>query len=504
MNGASPPPAEGHPLPPPPGGAPRAALEPALGASRSETPLDGLVLGEPPAPVPVAAQAGRVRLRAASAAAWLEQGAPDPLPHFLVVAGAPAPRRILQAVRALPRTCLLPCFLFDPSGAGPEEDGWDGAVPSVGEDELERVTRIHELMRCFRPVGELVDSRVAQVNLVRFAVSRGLSALRPKLSPDGPMPWRHELPALFGVLAADETLEQWQRAGWTQRRLVDRVQACPRCHGARLNFREACPGCGSLDLTQLPMLHHFRCGNVDRESRFRDGDRLVCPKCARRLYHLGVDYERSAQVSECEDCGHLTQEPKTEAWCYRDAARLELSDLESVPVHEYYPTPVWEEVAVEGVLPRPASGRVFHDRLALYSKPFFDHFAAIEQQRFARYQVPFSVLAVVLKSEDGGALPQGDELRELAALFREQLRDTDVAAHYEEDVFLALLSNTPADRAQVALARLEGCLAAERRPGLSLRAGLAGCREDASASVLVETLVDRLRSATRREGVRAP
>jgi hypothetical protein len=144
--------------------------------------------------------------------------------------------------------------------------------------------------------------------LLAFLAVRG-GALSPTVSPSTPdvMDFRERsrfptLEALADTLAGESLLE---------RRLAERINLCSVCRSARLLVREVCPACGSPDVDDRRVLHHFVCAYQAPEAAFRgggDGD-LTCPKCSKPLGHPSTDYEVSAAVSVCAACGETAGEP---------------------------------------------------------------------------------------------------------------------------------------------------------------------------------------------------
>lgn len=97
--------------------------------------------------------------------------------------------------------------------------------------------------------------------------------------------------------------------GLFKREFFDRFHICIRCNSTRMNVREECSKCRSADITEESYLHHFRCAYQGRESEFRHGDDLICPKCRRELSNFGADYDRPGAMSLCRACGHADSEP---------------------------------------------------------------------------------------------------------------------------------------------------------------------------------------------------
>lgn len=89
-----------------------------------------------------------------------------------------------------------------------------------------------------------------------------------------------------------------------RKRFVERTHLCPKCLSNYLIFAECCPKCTSSNIKEEPMLHHFRCANISPETTYLYDDQLRCPKCHQFLRHIGVDYDRPANVHLCHECGN--------------------------------------------------------------------------------------------------------------------------------------------------------------------------------------------------------
>lgn len=99
------------------------------------------------------------------------------------------------------------------------------------------------------------------------------------------------------------------------RRKPEMINDCPRCGSARLLVRDVCAVCGSSDLSEESILHHFDCAYQGLQTSFHSGDGLQCPKCDRPLVALGKDHERSATIAHCRICNSLDQFPETGFRC---------------------------------------------------------------------------------------------------------------------------------------------------------------------------------------------
>ena len=111
-------------------------------------------------------------------------------------------------------------------------------------------------------------------------------------------------------------------------RLIDRTRHCRGCGSAHLHYLDVCPHCSSIDIHKSLSLHCFTCGHVAPESDFRGEGGLSCPKCAARLRHIGVDYDRPLTQLACASCHHVFVESSVVARCLDCGATAEPSELD--------------------------------------------------------------------------------------------------------------------------------------------------------------------------------
>lgn len=111
------------------------------------------------------------------------------------------------------------------------------------------------------------------------------------------------------------------------------THVCPECYDKGMIYQETCPKCGSIDISEHNMIHHFRCANISPEQTYMKDGQLICPKCLRELNHIGVDYDRPTTSYSCNKCGINFSEARMICEC---ETCLKFSPVESlVPVPMY-------------------------------------------------------------------------------------------------------------------------------------------------------------------------
>jgi CheY-like chemotaxis protein len=116
-------------------------------------------------------------------------------------------------------------------------------------------------------------------------------------------------PGFFPDRDARDAAERMAARGLLDRRFFERFHVCASCSSSRLAAREECPACCSSDLSEVPLVHHFRCAHQGPEQDFTRGPHLVCPKCRQHLRHYGSDYDKPGTAIRCGGCGALSPEP---------------------------------------------------------------------------------------------------------------------------------------------------------------------------------------------------
>ncbi len=139
----------------------------------------------------------------------------------------------------------------------------------------------------------------------------GVPEIKPTLSDKRPEGYYFEqLQNLdWDTKRQTETLNGLTKRGFLNANAKEKILHCRSCGSTSLEFRGACPDCGSLALSRHKVFEHFSCGMIEKESAFRtpNGD-LVCPKCNRKLELIGNDYRSLGLMYVCQNCGALSKD----------------------------------------------------------------------------------------------------------------------------------------------------------------------------------------------------
>lgn len=146
--------------------------------------------------------------------------------------------------------------------------------------------------------------------------------------------------------------------------LINIVHVCPECYMSHLIYSETCPSCGSVDIIQEDMIHHFRCANISSESSYMRGGKLTCPKCSHDIKHIGVDYDRPTGVYLCRKCNLQFTQSTMSCTC---TACGKVSPVEGLVPHEIfnsYFTPLGKKILSQ------SDEYIFSDDVPLFDNIF--------------------------------------------------------------------------------------------------------------------------------------
>jgi GGDEF domain-containing protein len=256
-----------------------------------------------------------------------------------------------------------------------------------------------------------------------------------------------------------DCLERLASLGFLSREIQNRVRVCPSCFTGRLNFREVCPQCQSVRFHQQDIINCFRCGRNGPVSEFRQGGKLVCPKCSHTLRHIGVDYEKPSYLNTCLNCDHMFPEAFVQVQCLHCGESCEPMDTIDTPIYNYELTPLVQQAIYEGSLAGSRIENVLrNDETGVYSRSFFEFELERERVRASRYHSPFSLLMLRIEGFSALAAQQPGESQHYAdSIFQavsHDLRPLDTTCIWDEDILAILLPSTPPDRAKVLSQRI--------------------------------------------------
>ncbi|MEA3283921.1 MAG: diguanylate cyclase [Synergistota bacterium] len=234
--------------------------------------------------------------------------------------------------------------------------------------------------------------------------------------------------------------------------LVDRIRRCPSCEGARLNYVDVCPGCGSIDIAAKEFTHCFTCGRVAPTEEFLRGHSLQCPFCSTMLRHLGSDYDHPLESFVCNDCGLRFIEADVVVDCLDCRTRSKPEDLLIDSIHSYRLTEKGRSAAKVGSIDDVYA---LLDRLNYVVPAYFDQFLDWLIMLNRRYpDEVFSLLGIrffniVEMSESIGRQRTSQLMDSLAGRLRQLIRGTDVSTRNGTGILWLLLPRTDREGASI-------------------------------------------------------
>lgn len=222
----------------------------------------------------------------------------------------------------------------------------DGFATTPDDEKMsERIEEIYDKLAYIDlfDISEVrTNNYVYFLKLCKHAISRGLYTFTTSLEAA----YAQGHTALF--LAKQDSLTTNMRSefvrfnqtlrelGYAERKkFEERIHVCPHCKGSHLFYMEACPKCDSSLLKEEPVLHHFRCANISPESSYAYDGELRCPKCHQMLRHIGVDYDRPANVYTCQECSHTFLHTRMKVYCTSCQKTSRPSDLLAQDIYSY-------------------------------------------------------------------------------------------------------------------------------------------------------------------------
>ena len=333
------------------------------------------------------------------------------------------------------------------------------------EAALSETREIRKALRALPPIEHPKDAE--RLSVLRLAYARQ-SDIEAHWAPG-----TKELvgyPLLSGIRDRRAALEQLARAGFLSRSFFERLHVCGACGSARLPVREVCVSCGSPELRDEPLIHHYRCATQAPRSQFERGQDLVCPKCNRTLRHYGVDYDAPGTVQHCERCDAVFSEPDVAFRC-ADCGQVTPGDeAAKTDWYHYSLTAEGHKAALVGQLPSlgletfvaGVTGHRAPRDLAL----MIDFADRVHR----RYDRPFSVVTInFLVADDSGSLEQLRAESMVWDIIRGTLRESDFIAALERQLVL-LLPETEPGGAGIVVGRINKRLAEVTAEAPNIRA----------------------------------
>ncbi len=374
----------------------------------------------------------------------------------------------VNAIKAQPRLFLKPLLILSERHLKGFENVADDEIilpiqPDVLDSKTEKLLSISRRLKGLSDIQEtLGKNMLLQVLLLRFLYTRDNYLLRPRRDVGSVFGYSYPLAqSLLNGSSGSETevMEGLERSLLLKWELEDKVNLCPYCQHFQINFREICPECRSLEVKEEATIHHFRCACVARETDFREGPVLRCPKCRKELRHIGVDYDKPTEDLWCASCGSNFYETQVQCFCINCGKIFPPEETLLKYIKKYTLTPAGVDAAESGVLPGVGLLHLLKGEVDLYNYDVFKELFRLEVLRCRRYKYASSLARVTMKNFNEILQAKGmgyaqSFTREFATIFKQTFRETDILTELDANNFLALCTNCGNVNVKKALERL--------------------------------------------------
>jgi hypothetical protein len=192
----------------------------------------------------------------------------------------------------------------------------------------------------------LYKDRNVQILLSKF-LSGELETLEPVYDPKT----GYHYPVVEAIVGEASQVEPFlnklHAAGILEKKLYDKIIFCPKCGSADISVHYCCPFCKSFNIQKSSLIEHVKCGYMDLEENFLEGDKYVCPKCHEALKKIDVDYKKAGIWCICEDCSKSFDIPVPAHFCRSCHTN---STFEEALIKDVYSYTLTENVKAESFL----------------------------------------------------------------------------------------------------------------------------------------------------------
>lgn len=247
-----------------------------------------------------------------------------------------------------------------------------------------------------------------------------------------------------------------ERKGWLMSKVVEKIHLCPDCGSAHQNLRATCPKCSSVDLNEEDLVHHFQCAFIGPISDFEansGGDGLCCPKCDKKLRHIGNDYDKPSSIYSCNTCHHDFQQSEFKSLCVDCGADNEIHKLEEWDVKEYQLSSKGKSIVLNGT----GFGKATVEKTKKAVSPGiheFDVFKILLKQELTSRQInprPGTIGQLKIEGIYIDKIPKKtieEMITEVCQVIKSYLKEPDIVSSKGPGSFYFLLMETRVEEAQ--------------------------------------------------------
>ncbi len=228
---------------------------------------------------------------------------------------------------------------------------------------------------------------------------------------------------------------------------AERVYLCTNCNGGYLNYREVCPQCSSSHARTEDLVHHFPCAYVGPINDYQNtiDDDLNCPKCNKKLRHIGVDYDKPSVLHTCLKCAHQYQDYSVKAKCISCQFDNPVENLIAKEIRDYTITRKGISVAYNGFI---STSKDFDDVPGTVKYDVFKIMLKYEIERLRQNDYTSNIGYVHISNAGEiysriGMDRQKSLIAELIGILRHNLRSADFIAFYDASTLVLSMNEIP-------------------------------------------------------------
>jgi hypothetical protein len=329
----------------------------------------------------------------------------------------------------------------------------DGVIYSFDQIPLihENVSTINELYGQLTIINSISYEALTISKLLYFMYTRELKVL--DATPYSLSNTHYSYPFLscnfsnFEEYQVLEILEIAVQEGIFKSKFIDRIYLCPNCKSGHLSYRETCPKCGSPQTDSFDIIHHFPCAFVGPITDFNNDvdDQLNCPKCSKKLKHIGVDYDKPSVLHQCKNCDNRFQDFHVKAKCMSCTVDNPVNSLIDREIYDYQLTKKGENYAIQGYVSTPKN---IEDIIGTVKYDTFRTVVKYEIERLRQTEGISNVVALTIMNVGQfyakvGTNGQQVLLKDIVAEIRSSIRSSDMITFYSSSVILVTMFEIP-------------------------------------------------------------
>ena len=329
----------------------------------------------------------------------------------------------------------------------------DGVIYSFNQIELiqSRIHIINERINEITFINSLSLEAQILTKLLAYMHSRELRELEPIPSVTSNTNYTFPFLALHFDFKEEhnifDILEIAQQEALFLADFYDRIYLCSNCKSSHLSVREVCPKCNSSNSETFDIVHHFPCAYVGPITDFTNqlDDHLNCPKCSKRLRHIGVDYDKPSVLHHCKNCLTSFQDYFVNARCMSCSHDNPVERLAPVEVYRYKLTKKGEYAAINGFVSTPKD---IEEIIGTVKYDTFKTMCKYEIERIRQTEGNSNIVGINIVNSGTvfskiSSNAQKELLRDLVSSIRASLRSSDVITFHSSSIILVSMNDIP-------------------------------------------------------------